>query len=178
MSEEEPTQPTTTEEPVENEEPTETAATSDVTFEHGDGCCACNCTKGGIGAGGCCLTVCCPCVAFCKAAEDSKVDDLGIAYLVLGFLGFNCCSLVALGMHTEEKRGLKKHGMAWHVLQSCFDGCTCHSCRVVNECKVYAAQGAVGGAEAPTSTAMVRADGEGEGEGGDVELSESQGEAA
>jgi len=86
---------------------------SDQTFQHGDGCCGCNCTEGPIGTGGCCLTCCCPCISFCQAAENSKVDELGIAYLVFGFLGFNCCSAVALGMHVEEKRGLKPHGVGW-----------------------------------------------------------------
>mmetsp|Transcript_7029 Transcript_7029/g.10528 ORF Transcript_7029/g.10528 Transcript_7029/m.10528 type:complete len:131 (-) Transcript_7029:262-654(-) len=128
---------------------------SDQTFQHGDGCCGCKCTEGPIGTGGCLLTWCCPCIAFCQAAENSKVDELGIMYLVFGFLGFNCCSAVALGMHVEEKRGLKPHGVGWHMIQACFDGCTCHTCRVVNECKVYENDGAVGSA-APESTEMVR----------------------
>mmetsp|Transcript_7030 Transcript_7030/g.10531 ORF Transcript_7030/g.10531 Transcript_7030/m.10531 type:complete len:88 (-) Transcript_7030:262-525(-) len=58
-------------------------------------------------------------------------------------------------MHVEEKRGLKPHGVGWHMIQACFDGCTCHTCRVVNECKVYENDGAVGSA-APESTEMVR----------------------
>lgn len=68
--------------------------------------------------------------------------------------GFGCCALMMLGQDVEEKRGLKKHDGCWHCMQSTFDGCTCHSCRVVNECKVYAKDGAVNAA--PTGTEMTR----------------------
>ena len=42
-----------------------------------------------------------------------------------------------------------------HCCNSYFDLCTCHTCRIVNECKVYEAEGAVG-ASAPTSSKMER----------------------
>ena len=67
------------------------------TFAHGDGCCEANCTNGEIGGGGCCLTTFCPCIAFCQAADSSKVDDYSIFYLAFGFVGLNCCSLMSLG---------------------------------------------------------------------------------
>ena len=59
-----------------------------------------------------------------------------------------------LGMDVEEKRGLKKHDGCWHCMNSWCDMCTCNSCRVVNECKVYAKDGAVNAA--PTGTEMTR----------------------
>ena len=68
--------------------------------------------------------------------------------------GCGCCALIMLGQDVEKKRGLKQHDGCWHCIQATFDGCTCHSCRVVNECKVYAKDGAVGAA--PTGTEMTR----------------------
>eukprot|EP00984_Skeletonema_dohrnii_P002411 scaffold832_cov75-Skeletonema_dohrnii-CCMP3373.AAC.21 len=68
--------------------------------------------------------------------------------------GFGCCALMILGQDVEEKRGLKEHSGCWHCMHSSFDGCTCHACRVVNECKVYAKDGAVNAA--PTGTEMTR----------------------
>lgn len=44
-----------------------------------------------------------------------------------------------------------------HCCNSYCDIFTCHSCRIVNECKVYEAEGAVG-ASAPASSKMDRAD--------------------
>ncbi|KAL3784025.1 hypothetical protein HJC23_006311 [Cyclotella cryptica] len=148
---------------------------SEETFKHGDGCCACNCTDGKIGTGGCLFTLCCPCFAFCKAADEAKLNH-GTMYCVMTVCGFGCCALMMLGQDIEDKRNLKKHGGGWvsetrfrriqmylffllniftsylgllqHCINSCFNGCTCHLCRVVNECKVYANEGALGGAPA------------------------------
>ena len=70
-------------------------------------------SKEPIGTGGCCFTFWCPCFAFCKASNDSKVDDLGWVYAALGLIGCNLIGATVLSMHIEEKRGLKKHGCAW-----------------------------------------------------------------
>ena len=43
-----------------------------------------------------------------------------------------------------------------HCMQCWCQLYTCHSCRVVNECKIYAKEGAVGSAAAPASSQMSR----------------------
>ncbi|KAL3768574.1 hypothetical protein ACHAWO_001523 [Cyclotella atomus] len=126
---------------------------SESTFEHGDGCCGCKCTDGEIGFGGCLFTFCCPCFALCNAANDAGLKN-GNLYCIATLCGFGCCSLMFLGQEVEEKRGLKTHGGGWHCMHSCFDGCSCHSCRVVNECKMLEKEGKVG--NAPATTEMVR----------------------
>eukprot|EP00985_Skeletonema_marinoi_P028991 scaffold26471_cov156-Skeletonema_marinoi.AAC.4 len=126
---------------------------SEQTFAHGDGVCGCNCTDGDIGCGGCLCVACCPCFALCNAANEAKLNN-GTLYCVMTACGFGCCALMILGQDVEEKRGLKEHSGCWHCMHSCFDGCTCHACRVVNECKVYAKDGAVNAA--PTGTEMTR----------------------
>ena len=102
---------------------------------------------------GCLLTYFCPCFAFCNGAKEAGLDN-GDCYCVMTFLGLGCCALIMLGQDVEKKRGLKHHDGCWHCIQATCDGCTCHSCRVVNECKVYAKDGAVGAA--PTGTEMTR----------------------
>eukprot|EP00586_Coscinodiscus_wailesii_P010671 CAMPEP_0172508880 /NCGR_PEP_ID=MMETSP1066-20121228/215667_1 /TAXON_ID=671091 /ORGANISM="Coscinodiscus wailesii, Strain CCMP2513" /LENGTH=129 /DNA_ID=CAMNT_0013287089 /DNA_START=145 /DNA_END=534 /DNA_ORIENTATION=+ len=125
------------------------------TFAHGDGwCCGGKCTEGEIGWGGCLMTSFFPCFAYCNAANDAKLDN-GNLYCVLTFCGFGCCALMMLGKDVEAKRGLKKHDECWHCMQSTFSEFTCHSCRVVNECKLYTKDVAVDAA-APTGTKMVR----------------------
>ena len=89
---------------------------------------------------GCLMTYCCPCFAFCNGAKDAGLDN-GECYCVMTLCGLGCCALIMLGQDIEQKRGLKKHDGCWHCIQATFDGCTCHSCRVVNECKVYAKDG-------------------------------------
>lgn len=99
------------------------------------------------------MTEFCPCFAFCNGAKDAGLDN-GECYCVMTLFGFGCCALIMLGQDIEQKRGLKKHDGCWHCIQATCDGCTCHSCRVVNECKIYAKDGAVGAA--PTGTEMTR----------------------
>lgn len=96
---------------------------------------------------------CCPCFALCTAANEAKLKN-GCLYCVMTVCGFGCCALWFLGQDVEEKRGLKEHDGCWHCMNSWCDLCTCHSCRVVNECKVYAKDGAVNAA--PTGTEMTR----------------------
>lgn len=81
-----------------------------VTFAHGEGCCECNCTNGEIGCGGCLLTMCFPCVAFCMAADESKVNDDAYLHLLMG-LGCNSCSLMKLG-----KKISKTYNVAFYKL--------------------------------------------------------------
>ena len=81
-----------------------------VTFAHGEGCCECNCTNGEIGCGGCLLTMFCPCVAFCMAADESKVNDDAYLHLLMG-LGCNTCSLMKLG-----KKISKTYNVAFYKL--------------------------------------------------------------
>ncbi|KAL7439365.1 hypothetical protein ACHAXM_009617 [Skeletonema potamos] len=126
---------------------------SEQTFAHGDGVCGFNCTNGDIGCGGCCFTTYCPCFALCNAANDAKLSN-GNLYCIMTTCGCGCCALMKLGEDIEEKRGLRKHDGCWHCMHSCCNCCTCHSCRVVNECKVYAKDGAVNAA--PTGTQMTR----------------------
>lgn len=95
----------------------------------------------------------CPCFALCNAANDAKLNN-GDLYCIMTTCGCGCCALMMLGQDIEEKRGLRKHDGCWHCMHTCFNGCTCHSCRVVNECKVYAKDGAVNAA--PTGTQMTR----------------------
>ncbi|KAL7484265.1 hypothetical protein ACHAW6_009911 [Cyclotella cf. meneghiniana] len=114
---------------------------SEETFKHGDGCCGCNCTNGEIGTGGCLFTFCCPCFAFCQAADESNLNH-GPLYCLMTICGFGCCAVMMLGQDIEDKRNLRKHGGGWlsFVPRTLFS--------VVNECKVYAKEGAVGGAPA------------------------------
>lgn len=43
----------------------------------------------------------------------------------------------------EEKRAIKKHDTGWHFIYSLCEMCSCQSCRVTNECAVYAKDGAI-----------------------------------
>lgn len=43
----------------------------------------------------------------------------------------------------EEKRAIKKHDTGWHFIYSLCELCSCQSCRVTNECAVYAKDGAI-----------------------------------
>mmetsp|Transcript_56314 Transcript_56314/g.168590 ORF Transcript_56314/g.168590 Transcript_56314/m.168590 type:complete len:89 (-) Transcript_56314:309-575(-) len=70
------------------------------------------------------------------ASNNSGVDNFGLLYATLWLIGGNCISLTLLSNNIEEARGLERKGLAWHALYACFDPCTCHSCRVVAECKV------------------------------------------
>ncbi|KAL3768573.1 hypothetical protein ACHAWO_001522 [Cyclotella atomus] len=125
---------------------------SQPTFQQGDGCCGCKCMDGELGFCGCIYTMFCPCFAMCQAANDAGLKN-GALYCVMPFFGFGCCAFMFLGQDVEERRGLKSHGGGWHCMHSFFDGFSCHSCRVINECKVLAREGPVG---APASTEMVR----------------------
>jgi len=119
---------------------------SERTYAHGDGCCACKCTEGEIGVGGCCLVVCCGCISHYQAAED--IGESGMLGLCMALFGCACCHLMMLGQKVEEKREIKIHDGCWHCMHSYFDLCTCHTCRVVNECALYKKEGAAGGAPA------------------------------
>jgi hypothetical protein len=40
-------------------------------------------------------------------------------------------------MNVVEKRNLEPHGCFWHFCCGYWDGCTCRSCLVITECKLY-----------------------------------------
>lgn len=61
----------------------------------------------------------------------------------MGCCGCACCSVMMLGEKVEEKRAIKKHDFGWHFIYSWCELCSCQSCRVTNECAVYAKDGAV-----------------------------------
>ncbi len=68
---------------------------------------------------------------------ESRVDLK--LFFFLSFVTHNSFFLV-YSMNVEEKRNLEPHGCLWHFCCSVWDGCTCHSCRVVAECKLYEEQ--------------------------------------
>ena len=86
-----------------------------------------------MGAGPCCLTFCCPCIALYMAAEDVG-DPNGVLYLIGGLLGFQCCMLTVFGDNVAKMRGIDM-GIPKSAICSCFDWCFCYSCSVVAEAK-------------------------------------------
>jgi len=60
----------------------------------------------------------------------------------------------------EKKRNIEQHDCVWHGLYSFFSLCTCQDCRVINECAVYAKEGAL--KEAPSAVVMGDRGGESE----------------
>jgi len=56
-------------------------------------------------------------------------------------------------MNVEEKRNLEPHGCFWHFCCGFWDLCTCHSCRVIAECKLYEDQAK---SAAPVAKSMQR----------------------
>ena len=68
--------------------------------------------------------------------------------LTLGYI----YSLILRSDAVEKKRNIEQHDCVWHGLYSFFTLCTCQECRVINECAVYAKDGAL--AEAPSAVQM------------------------
>lgn len=89
--------------------------------EFKQGCCQC-CD---MGAGPCLLTTCCPCIAYYQAAKNIG-DDSALLYLLIGLVGFNCCSLCILGNGVAKKRGIEM-GLCKSGVCACFDICK-YSC--------------------------------------------------
>lgn len=113
---------------------------------------ACDCLKGGCGL--CLYTCCCSCLAYKEAADNISPDgnSNGIVYCLVTFpLGFGCCALTVLGDEVARKRGIEQ-GMAMSAIKSFFDCCTCYSCSVVHESRLYRDQGN----QAVQTTAMQR----------------------
>eukprot|EP00521_Asterionellopsis_glacialis_P016456 CAMPEP_0195305194 /NCGR_PEP_ID=MMETSP0707-20130614/35857_1 /TAXON_ID=33640 /ORGANISM="Asterionellopsis glacialis, Strain CCMP134" /LENGTH=116 /DNA_ID=CAMNT_0040369241 /DNA_START=47 /DNA_END=400 /DNA_ORIENTATION=+ len=107
--------------------------------------------------GGCCdepglciYTTCCPCFAVMEGANN--IDEIGPLYCLLTFCGFGCCAVGVLGEKVGGKRDIPI-SVGESLLMTCFDCCTCWSCRVIHETRLYKEQG---GSAAPTKDKMDR----------------------
>lgn len=81
------------------------------------------------------MTACCPCIAIYQAAEDIG-DDNGIILSIGTLLGFGSCMYCLMADKVAKKRGIDQ-GMPMHCCCICFDPCTCFSCAVINEARLY-----------------------------------------
>lgn len=106
---------------------------------------ACQCCD--MGAGSCCLTCCCPCIAYYQAAENIG-DDNGALYAAGSLIGMSlipglgCVMLTILGDKVAKKSGIEDHSIVKSGLCAFCDCCTCYSCTVVAEAQEFKETGA------------------------------------
>lgn len=91
------------------------------------GCCSKPCI--------CIYDVCCPCLTIMEGAGNID-DDCPIAYCLATCLGLGCCALSILGKNVAESRGIEMD-MGTSCCCACFNPCTCYSCRILNESRLY-----------------------------------------
>lgn len=89
------------------------------------------CDKPGL----CCYDCCCPCFSFMEAATNIG-DECPIAYCLATWCGLGCCALGIIGENVAKKRGIDMD-LGKSLVCACFNPCTCYSCRVVNESRLY-----------------------------------------
>ena len=106
-----------------------------VTFQNGP----CECCGDPGGCGTCCITACCPCYSFYKAAEDIG-DDNGVLYCIGTLFGFGCCMLTVLGDKVAQEANITDHGIGKSAMCACFECCVCYSCAVANEAALIKAK--------------------------------------
>jgi hypothetical protein len=111
-----------------------TSTNTNNTFKNG--CCDCCGEPGGCGT--CCITGCCPCYAFYKAAEDIG-DTNGVIYCIGTLFGFGCCMLTVLGDKVAKESNIDQ-GIAKSALCSCCNVFVCYSCAVANEAALIKAK--------------------------------------
>lgn len=92
-----------------------------------------------------------PCFTLCEAADN--IGESGPLYCIAACCGLGCCALGALGEQVAKKRGIKDYDLAKSCGCALLNCCTCYSCRVVNESRLYKANP---GASAPNAEAMTR----------------------
>lgn len=92
--------------------------------------------------GGCCdepglciYDCCCPCLTLMEGAENIN-DGCPCAYCLAVCCGFGCCALGILGQNVADKRGVDMD-MGKSCVCSFFNLCTCYSCRVIKESRLY-----------------------------------------
>mmetsp|Transcript_24087 Transcript_24087/g.39856 ORF Transcript_24087/g.39856 Transcript_24087/m.39856 type:complete len:137 (-) Transcript_24087:675-1085(-) len=109
--------------------------------------------------GGCCddpglciFDCCCPCFTLMEAATNIG-DDCPVAYCLAACCGLACCALGVLGKDVANRRNIEMD-MGKSCFCSCFNCCTCYSCRVVNESRLYKANPNATGGQAVVKTTV------------------------
>lgn len=85
----------------------------------------------------CIYDICCPCLTIMEGANNIG-DSCACVYCLATLCGLGCCVLSFLGHDVADKRGIPM-GMGKSCCCSLLNLCTCYSCRVVNESRLYKA---------------------------------------